>query len=343
MTGREVGWFHFFSEHLILYYNNSVVSETCHSCMPGTLLWTVAFSIFLSELTSLPQTELPGGLGKWVLSRRKSCRKEGAEEQHLTISAWPSGTLKAHFPLRTIAPDFPDSINWSFQLISHTERPAANMADSSGASAPRVICALMECDIRNRIWAAWHLLHFQLNHSQTALTDTLQQQQPQGTATSLLWADPWHISASPMETAAGNCLVARRNGSGHKHECTVRGCNSSWETQKKPRKKPHIPNALWPCLLIARSETQSSVSQSLSTLSGKDVACKYKSLLAQEKSHCRRQHIPWIQALCIWKARGSTSSVNPHTNSAALHFYLDLPACIINKSYSWASNNEPWV
>lgn len=39
------------------------------------------------------------------------------------------------------------------------------------------------------------------------------QQQPQGTWTSVLWADPWHISASSIETAAGNCLPARRNGS----------------------------------------------------------------------------------------------------------------------------------
>lgn len=63
MTGREVGCFYFFSKHLILYCNNSVMSKTCHrmaSSMPGILLWTVAFTWWeflkiLSEVTSLPK------------------------------------------------------------------------------------------------------------------------------------------------------------------------------------------------------------------------------------------------------------------------------------------------
>lgn len=124
-----------------------------------------------------------------------------------------------------------------------------------------------------------------------------------------------------------------------KHKCRMRGCNTSLETQKKtPALYP-----LSPYLFIARSETQSSMPQSLSTLSGKDIACKHKSLLAYEKLHCRRQHIPQIQALCIWEARDTTSSLSLQTNSSTPHFYPDFLACIINKFYSWASNNELWV
>lgn len=125
---------------------------------------------------------------------------------------------------------------------------------------------------------------------------------------------------------------------------TYRNISAEWGAATpawKPRKKPFTFYPLSPCMFIARSEMQSSTPGSLSTLSGKDVACKYKSLLAQEKPHCRRQHT--MKSLCIWEARGSISSVSLHTNSAALHFCLDFLACIINKFYSWASNNERWV
>lgn len=154
------------------------------------------------------------------------------------------------------------------------------MADSSGALTHWVICALMECDIRNRIWVAWHLLHFQLNQSQKlqVLSLTCYSSSLRALATSLLWADPWHISASSIETAAGNCVLARRNGS----------CTETWvqsEGLQHQLRNPEKKSTFYPlssCLFTARSETQNSMPQSLSTLSGKDVACKYKSLLAQE-------------------------------------------------------------
>lgn len=97
----------FFSKHLILHCNNSVMSDTCHrttSSMLGTLLWTVAFSWgellkISSEITSLPQTKLSGGLGKWVLSRRKCCRKEGPEENTSPFQTDPlKHSVKAVLP-----------------------------------------------------------------------------------------------------------------------------------------------------------------------------------------------------------------------------------------------------
>lgn len=210
-------------------------------------------------------------------------RARGGTFHHLRVTLWNTQS-RQHFPLKTIPPDLSDSINWHFQLISHTQRHAANGADSSGALTHLVICAPMECDIRNRIWAAWHLLHFQLNQSQglQVLWLTCQSSSLRALVTPLLWADPWHISASSMETAAGNCLQPGETGHGQKQECTVRGCNT--------RKKPPTFYPLSSCLSIAKSETQRSLPQSLSALSGKDAACKYQSLLAQEKPHCRRQH-----------------------------------------------------
>lgn len=83
--------------------------------------------------------------------------------------------------------------------------------------------------------------------------------------------------------------------------------------------------------------------QSLSTLSIKDVACIYKSLLAYEKAHCRTQYIPSTQAL--WEVKDTISShVSLQTNSATLHFYLDFLACIVNKFYFCASSkSQLWV
>lgn len=45
-TGREVGCVYFCSEHLILYGNNSAMSDASRtaSSVPGILLWTVAFT-----------------------------------------------------------------------------------------------------------------------------------------------------------------------------------------------------------------------------------------------------------------------------------------------------------
>lgn len=179
----------------------------------------------------------------------------------------------------------------------------------------------MECDIRNRIWAAWHLLHFQLNNSLKLqeLLLTCYSRSLRALVTSLLWADPWHISASSTGTAAGNCLLGRRNGS---HTETWVQNEELQHQFRNPEKNPNILPSV-SLLVHKRSDTQSSMPQSLSTLSGKDVACKYKSLLAYEKPHCRRQHIPQMQALCIWEARDTISSVSLQTNSATLHFYLD--------------------
>lgn len=157
--------------------------------------------------------------------------------------------------------------------------------------------------------------------------------------TSLLWADPWHISASSIETAAGNCLLARRNGSHTETQVQNKGLQHQLRNpEKNPSTLPFVSllvhSKIWNTKLYASKPIYTS---------GKDVACKYKSLLAYEKLHCRRQHIPQIQALCIWEARDTTSSLSLQTNSATPHFYLDFLACIINKFYSWASNNELWV
>lgn len=125
----------------------------------------------------------------------------------------------------------------------------------------------------------------------------------------------------------------------HKHECRTRSCNTSLETQKKP--PTFYPRS--PSLFIVRSDTQSCMPQSLSTLSGKDVACKYKSLLAYEKPHCRRQHIPrMMNPVYLGSKRHNLfcKSTDKFCNSS---FLSRFSAYIINKFYSWASNNELWV
>lgn len=102
-----------------------------------------------------------------------------------------------------------------------------------------VICALMECDIRNRIWAAWHLLHFQLNNSLKLqeLLLTCYSRSLRALVTSLLWADPWHISASSTGTGAGNCLLARRNGSHTQTWVQNKGLQHQF---RNPEKNPNI-------------------------------------------------------------------------------------------------------
>lgn len=225
-------------------------------------------------------------------------RARGGTFHHLRVTLWNTQS-RQHFPLKTTPPDLSDSINWHFQLISHTQRHAANGADSSGALTHLVICAPMECDIRNRIWAAWHLLHFQLNQSQRlqVLWLACQSSSLRALVTPLLWADPWHISASSMETAAGNCLQPGEMGHGQKQECTVRGCNT--------RKKTPTFYPLSSCLFIAKSETQSSIHLKAYLHFLERMLLVNTNLFLPKKNHTVKGNTPWIQALCIWEARGS--------------------------------------
>lgn len=165
---------------------------------------------------------------------------------------------------------------------------------------------------------------------------------------SLLWADPRQISAlSTLIRNSSRILpdsyekcITYKNVIALKAKMQNEG--TATPSQKSRRTPIYLSS---PCLSIPRYETTNSMPQSLSTLSIKDAACIYKPLLAYEKARCRRQYISSTQALRIGAVRDTISShVSLQANSAALHFYLDFLACIVNKFYFCASNkNQLWV